>query len=122
MTDRAQTFEFVDKTAHKSIRGWVKWYCGMVQYFKIGQGTSTIKVPFHPSFACQPRCCQPAINLTIMKPAEERWASPTAIEIQSRSWTNITTANKAVKVWILDPGEMTRIPYLNAAVGSSGNY
>jgi hypothetical protein len=40
-----------------------------------------------------------------MESIEEQWNPPSPPDILSDSWTNITDAKKAVKIWILDRGE-----------------
>jgi hypothetical protein len=40
-----------------------------------------------------------------MESIEEQWNPPSSPDILSDSWTNITDAKKAVKIWILDRGE-----------------
>jgi hypothetical protein len=40
-----------------------------------------------------------------MESIEEQWTLPTPTDIMSDSWTDINSAKKAVKIWILDRGE-----------------
>ena len=40
-----------------------------------------------------------------MESITEQWNPPTASNVLSDSWMNITDAKKAVKIWILDRGE-----------------
>ena len=40
-----------------------------------------------------------------MESIEEQWTLPTPTDIMSDLWTNINSAKKAVKIWILDRGE-----------------
>jgi hypothetical protein len=40
-----------------------------------------------------------------MESIEEQWDPPSSLDILSDSWTNISDAKKAVKIWILDRGE-----------------
>ena len=45
-----------------------------------------------------------------MEPIEEQWNPPSSPDITSDSWMNMSDAKKAVKIWILDRGELWGVP------------